>query len=152
MSYSDRVEFQRFLDETFPDGAWVSVLSGQRAGVQIGCGRVFVQGDRTFDGVLIQWQLLCDPWVPTTDQPDGGLPPITPWVAGLWPVEGVEHVLLEGQVHDDVTGDEIEGVVVRLLGTLEGPRVLPPEARAEATERWERELFPEGLEVRWWRR
>lgn len=150
--YVERVEFQRWLDEVFPKGAALTMMTRLEGrmlpGEVIVCGRLFCSGARLRD--VWEFEVFAEPvldpvegWIP--EGSEGGVwTPWRVWVQGLFPtdVDG----LFEAPVIGDA-GDELADVTLRVSSVLEGPRAVPERIRDEQTSRWEQVLFPDGLEV-----
>lgn len=151
--YVERVEFQRWLDEVFPRGAALTMMTLVEdrllPGDPIVSARLFCRGARLSDEGSWEFEIQAEPvidpvpgWKP---EGDPGVPsPWRVWVPGLFPTEVPG--LFEAPVIGDA-GEELADVTLRVTSVLEGPRQIPERMREEQTARWEAEMFPEGLEV-----
>lgn len=147
-------QFQRWLDLQFPEGARVSLLSF-RGGVmkpdfQMETGRLFCsQAALVPDGWL--YEIHVDPNIPGTDDLDLQRP-FRVWIETLIDIDDVEHELWESPVLRP-DGSEVEEERVRILPGMGnvvdvgGQEISVERMREYATERWEGQFFPDGLEA-----
>ena len=141
--YNERVAFQQMLDERFPRGAFVTFVTddgGRRIpeGVEMTVGRVFCSAAELVNNGWIH-TIVLDPTF-SLDDPQKELQ------VEIYPITDVEEVddLYEAETFTpELPLDE----VVRLHARPAGPRRVRPGQRDVCTERWESELFPDGIEA-----
>lgn len=141
--YNERVRMQQLLDDTFPRGAFVTIVwivDGVvvPSGVELTVGRLFVNKSWIVDGSWVH-EILLDP-------------SIEPELQGFQihvPIRG----LSESPDHEDLWEmetytPEIEWIELARFREPLGPRK-PVEGQREAvTAIWEERLFPDGLEMK----
>ncbi len=151
--YNARVDYQLFLDELFPKGTWLTVLTRTGDGPfepgapQLTTGRIFVTDVAEAEGGGWRYQLMIDPR-PWNDRILEGEYhyPFTAWIVEL-DTEAhelyaeAEILTLDPEALERTTRQTI----IRLLYDPKGPRRPVPGQREALTQRLEAELFPSGL-------
>lgn len=141
-TYNARLGFQSTLDELFPRGAWITVLTEvsrklQPTGVEMTVGRVFCSDAFEDDGGW-HYQLFFDPRFEELIEGEYAQP-YTCWIAEL---DGSEEPMFEAEILRD---DEAPLEVLRIRNDPAGPRRVLPGQRDFVTELRENELFPRGM-------
>ena len=157
--YRGRVAMQRRIDELFPRGLSLEVLDTElvpgvpvQTGIQAPCGRVFCSA-MVMPGEPLPtlWLLRFD--FTTRIDPDPWVELGRPWEAWM---DGVFHDARQQTYRADTyrfkvlsqDGDPVGWTAYVDADPPEnGPlqRAVKPRYRRYATDRWEQELFPEGL-------
>ena len=137
--YNEKVDFQLQLDELFPRGAYVTMMSeGRNVGTELITARVFCDGVRFVDGVW-EHHVMIDPR--QDELPVGEFAqPYAFWMTEF-DLEGLPLVEAEEIQEDD---DDPEKVV-RLDADPQGPRKPRRGSRAFLSALREPELFPRGV-------
>lgn len=144
--YNERVSFQRYLDELFPEGARIAVVDrslGRPTGIEMVVGRVFCAGVQVWDEDWIH-DLLMDPRIraSTEEDPTDYVRPLRAWIVDFVEVE--DDTVYEAEIVSPVE-PETGGDILRARSRLEGPHRAAPGSREFVTEKWEGQLFPHGL-------
>lgn len=148
---AERIRFQNWLDDTFPDGAWAVMVTrdeGAPTGVEITTGRIFVQEVKNLEGVWLRG-LLLDPvsGPPLPDTEALWTKPWDPWIRGALVEDEDNPGVWEAEIVTDDDGAPWPIPVVIRINTnaMVGERKPTSAQKRWATEKWETELFPNGL-------
>jgi len=143
--------FQAFLDETFPKGAWIVTITrddGIATGIELVTGRLLVKECRVVNGEWLRW-LVIDPMIRPMDEIeslDSYDKPFEPWIAGSL-VEALSGVW-EGEIVTEERNTLLIPEVLRInTNAMVGDRKPISGSREWVTEKWEKFLFPGGLEL-----
>lgn len=148
MRYVERVQFQSFLDQLFPLGAWLTItdVAGVPSGVEIITGRLFCVDARMVEGVW-EFEVFADPRDVEISEVEY-VRPFRWWTRDISVVESdPDGELYDSWAIDGEVGTDTEQNRVRLDSRPQGPRVIPAGLREFVTALREAELFPQGLEL-----
>lgn len=150
--YNARVDYQNFLDELFPKGAWATVLTRvgegrfEPSGTEFTTGRVFCSDATEAEGGGWRYRLLLDPrWWNDQIMQQEYHPILELWIVELDQEHDLyaeaEIITLDTEAEERSTMQTI----LRLAYDPKGPRRVRPGQRKALTERLEAELFPTGV-------
>lgn len=146
--YAARVEMQRYLDELFPVGTHVNVLSFEAqvlrpVGIAVTVGRVFCSDAVKVDDVWV-YELFIDPRDGTEQE---YVQPFRAWITDF----DLQHLFAEAVIITNferiTVNDDEQLLVIRLQFDPQGQRSVKEGQRAFVTELRESELFPLGFHV-----
>lgn len=150
--YNARVDYQEFLDELFPKGAWVTILTRvgegrlEPSGTEFTVGRVFCSDASEDEGGGWRYRLLLDPrWWDDQLMQQEYTPVLDIWIVEL---DQENDLFAEAEIvtlDTETRGRDSLQSVIRLLYDPKGPRRARPGQRDALTKRLEPELFPTGI-------
>lgn len=156
--YAERVEMQKVLDETFPEGCFLELYqtfegSGRLSLIRkTPCGRIFCAYARPWSGEVSNlWGLVFPARTIRDDQASfySPGPEPRPW-SGLWDGEWIRETRFgqptwEFEPLSDRTGEPVGLRAILYQAGTSPDRGLPPEVRQICTDVYEGLFFQEGL-------
>lgn len=146
VEYETRVHMQESLDELFPRGAYVTVVTElpgstklQPTGIELTVGRLFCSEVRELDGIT-HFKIFIDPRI---DELDNGeyVQPFTAWVGSL--NDEAHPPTVEARIIPEFEDDPLSVLILR--SDPAGPRRVQSGQREFITALREQEFFPSGL-------